>query len=241
MKKRKLRIFALVVALATMMAGCGTQVFELTESEEKLIIHSAAHIVAKHNIQQKDGVINVIITEGEEKLEEIEGTQEPEPTETEEPSQTEQNESGEASSEAEHTMETVSMAAAIGHGSDLSVSYKGSTVSKHYTEGAYYSIDAGAGKTYYIMKFDMKNISDAEATVDNVSLNAVFKLNSGDLKVQAEVTFLNTDLSTYLGNIAPGAAAEAILLFEVPESAAESITAPKLQVTVGGDTKLVEF
>jgi hypothetical protein len=36
--------------------GCGTELHELTAEEEQLIIHSAAYFVAKHNIQQKDGV-----------------------------------------------------------------------------------------------------------------------------------------------------------------------------------------
>ena len=56
MKKIKKYLCAAVAVMMLFLTGCGTELYELTEDEEKLIIHSAAYLVAKHNIQQKDGV-----------------------------------------------------------------------------------------------------------------------------------------------------------------------------------------
>ena len=63
MKKDRRYLLIGMTVFSLFLGGCGTSMFELTVEEEELIIHSAAYFVAKHNIQQKDGVSNVIIEE----------------------------------------------------------------------------------------------------------------------------------------------------------------------------------
>ena len=239
MRKHKLGTVAAVLAVSFMMTGCGTPLFELTEEEANLIAYSAAHMVSKYNIQQKDGMINVIIEEEET---EEQKTDEQAPVSTEqENTETENNAQGAGTGETQDVKHTVSLASAIGHDSDLSIAYKGSSVSEHYTEGGYYSVDAESGKAFYVMKFGITNTSKSKVMVDNVSLNGTFKLVSGDLKVNSEVTFLNTDLATYLGEIAPGATVDTILLFEVPKAKANSISAPELQVIINKEVKTIKL
>lgn len=237
MRKQKIKTVAAVLAVSFMMTGCGTPLFELTEEEENLIAYSAARMVSKYNIQQKDGMINVRIEEDETE-EKVPVLNEEENSET---VKEENNTQGNTSGESQNVQNKVSFASAIGHGSDLSITYKGSSISKHYTEGGYYSVDAESGKTFYVMKFAIKNTSKSKVTLDNVSLNGTFKLVAGDLKVNAEVTFLNTDLATYVGEIASGATVDTILLFEIPESKANSIGTPELQVIVNKEVKAVKL
>lgn len=236
MRKQKLNTVAAVLAVSFMMTGCGTPLFELTEEEENLIAYSAARMVSKYNIQQKDGMINVVIEEEETEDEKTVSKEENSETVKEE-----NNTQGNTSGESQNVQNKVSLASAIGHGSDLSITYEGSSVSKHYTEGGYYSVDAASGKTFYVMKFSITNTSKSKVTLDNVSLNGTFKLVADDLKVNAEVTFLNTDLATYVGEIASGATIDTILLFEVPESKANSISTPELQVIVNKEVKAVKL
>lgn len=228
MKKYRLGTFVAVLTAGTMITGCGTPLFELTDEEVNLIAYSAARIVSKHNIMQKDGLVNVIIDEDvEEKTAVVSSEKESSQVTQEENTVQGNNETGSQEVETK-----ISLAEAMGHGSDLSVTYKGSSVSKHYTEGGYYSVDAESGKAFYVMKFSITNVSHAQVTLDNVSWKGTFKLVADDVKANAEVTFLNTDLATYVGTIASGETKDAILLFEISEAKANSISIPNLQVII---------
>ena len=227
MKNYKLGTFAAVLTAGTIITGCGTPLIELTGEELNLIAYSTARIVSKHNIQQKDGMINVIIDEYAEEEKDV--------VFSEESSQITQNDNtvqGNSGTDSGEVQTKVSLAEIMGHGSDLSVVYKGNSVSKHYTEGGYYSVDAESGKAFYVMKFSITNVSQAQVTLDNVSWNGTFKLVADDIKANAEVTFLNTDLATYVGTIAPGETKDAILLFKISEAKANSISTPNLQVII---------
>lgn len=227
MKNYKLGTFAAVLTAGTIITGCGTPLIELTGEELNLIAYSTARIVSKHNIQQKDGMINVIIDEYAEEEKDV--------VFSEESSQITQNDNtvqGNSGTDSGEVQTKVSLAEIMGHGSDLSVVYKGNSVSKHYTEGGYYSVDAESGKAFYVMKFSITNVSQAQVTLDNVSWNGTFKLVADDIKANAEVTFLNTDLATYVGTIAPGETKDVILLFKISEAKANSISTPNLQVII---------
>lgn len=233
MKKKKLSIVLAVLTTGFVITGCGTPLFELTEEEENLIAYSAARMISKYNIQQKDGMINVRIEEEEEESEYIP------PVSTENDSQTQEGEQNSASGEDGEIQNKVSLESAIGHSSDLKIVYKGSSVSKHYKEGKHYSIDAESGKTFYTMKFAVTNTSKSKVMLDNVSLNPTFRLIANDIKVNADVTFLNTDLAGYLGEINAGETVDTVLLFEVSESKVKEIKTPRLQVIIGKEVKEV--
>lgn len=218
-----------------LLSGCGTELYELTAEEEDLIVHYAAYIVAKHNIQQKDGAINVYVEEDTT----TEETETPTESETETDSEIGggsggDGEGGEASGE-------ITLAEAIGHSQDLTITYGGSYVADNYIEGSAYSVDADAGKTFYIMKFTLTNTTGADVYVDNVSLNPSFKIKTENLEIKSEVTFLLTDLSTYVGTIAAGQSVETVLLFEVPLEGAEQIADPTLQIIVNNEIKVVKL
>jgi len=238
MKKQKRYLLIFTALCSLLLSGCGTQLYEMTKEEEDLIVQSAAYYVAKHNIQQKDGVSAVVdpdtITLEEENTEYVEENTE---------SDTETEEVINPSEGDEQTGEdlAVSLAEVIGHENDLSVTYAGSYVANNYVEGAAYSVDADEGKTFYVMQFTIINTTDGEVAVDNVSLNPMFKLINDNVSVKSEVTFLTTDFSTYQGVIPAGESVKTILLFEVSESVAEEITAPTLQITIDNVTKIVKL
>ena len=65
MKSYKRLLFICIAACSLFLGGCGDALHELTVEEESLIVHYAAYAVAKHNIQQKDGMSGVLIPEAE--------------------------------------------------------------------------------------------------------------------------------------------------------------------------------
>ena len=221
-----------------LLSGCGTQLYEMTKEEEELIVHSAAYFVAKHNIRQKDGVSAVvdpdsIILKEESVVDDTQTSGENE----------DEAIAGQESTSVEGASDTstISMAAAVGHAQDLTITYNGSYVADNYVEGDAYIIDAQNGKTFYIMQFDVANKTEQDVLLDNVTLNPVFRLVDGDVNVKAEVTFLTTDFSTYLGDIPAGESVEMVLMFEVTEAQAELITAPSLQITVDNENKVIKL
>lgn len=240
MKRYKRLLFVCVAVSSMFLGGCGDSLHQLTVEEENLVVHYAAYAVAKHNIQQKDGMSGVYIPEEEiEELPSTEAEENPLDSETE-GAQT--LEGGDVSNEGQVVESTtVLMAQAIGHENDLFISYAGSSVSNHYVEGSAYALDASAGNTFYIMKFVIANPTQTDVTLDHVTKSPTFVLTSGEMSVSSEVTFLMSDLSTYFGTIAAGQSVEAILLFEVPEGSAESITDPALQIIIDNQTKNIKL
>ncbi len=240
MKKANRYLVVCLAACTLLLSGCGTQMYELTAEEEDIIVHYAAYVVAKHNIQQKDGVSNVVVTD--EELEDVEENVEPETELGEEVVGGGEDISGETTSETQEVDDTtVSLAEVIGHASDLTVTYTGSYVADNYIEGAAYSVDAATGKTFYVMQFTLTNTTAGDVAVNNAAINPIFKLVSGDVNVKSEVTFLTYDFSTYVGTIPAGQSVETILLFEVNEAQAEGILEPILQITVDNETKNVKL
>lgn len=240
MKKANRYLVVCLAACTLLLSGCGAQMYELTAEEEDIIVHYAAYVVAKHNIQQKDGVSNVVVTD--EELEDVEENVEPETELGEEVVGGGEDISGETTSETQEVDDTtVSLAEVIGHASDLTVTYTGSYVADNYIEGDAYSVDAATGKTFYVMQFTLTNTTAGDVAVNNAAINPIFKLVSGDVNVKSEVTFLTYDFSTYVGTIPAGQSVETILLFEVNEAQAEGVLEPILQITVDNETKNVKL
>lgn len=217
------------IALAVMMlclTGCGTELHVLTPEEETLIIHSAAYFIAKHNIQQKDGVNGMPLPEDFDEEESETDSQKPD-----EGSEVPEKPSNDASVLAE----------LIGQAGKLKITYEGSYIASNYKEGTAYIVEAEAGKKFYVMKLKLTNITDADVVVDNALKSPTVRLISDAVTVRSEVTFLTTDFSTYQGTIKAGQSAETILLFEVSEQVVEKIASPTLQITIGKSTKSIKL
>ena len=237
MKRIKLSLIVISVT-SLLLTGCGTALYEMTPEEENIIVHSAAYFVAKHNIQQKDGVNNVVIPEnlGEEpETETIEGTESTESTEADNPEG-----SGNADAPNEDP-NAVEMAEVIGHQDDLSVVYDGFEVKSSFEDGGVYFIDAPAGKTYFVMKFKVTNTSEADVYMDNISSKLDFYLVSEEVNVKSEWTALSNDFSTYCGTIPAGQTVDTVILFELSEAEAAAITAPSLQISIDNVKKSIKL
>ena len=91
------------------------------------------------------------------------------------------------------------------------------------------------------MKFKLTNTTGETLTVNNAAKSPEVKLVMEKGKVKPEVTFLSNDFMTYQGNIEAGKSVEMILLFELSEKAANEISAPELQISVGTSTKNIKL
>lgn len=227
MKKHRRYLAIIIAVLSFLLCGCGTPVYELTAEEEALIVHYAAHYISKYNIYQKDGVVNVGVTDEKEESDNSEDATTQKPGDSEKPN----TPSGSVDSIEE----------AIGLGSSLEITYKGSKIEESLKQGNAYFVDSGDGKVLFIMEFDVKNISEKTIELNHLKSDMTFKLKSGDIVSGHKETFINNDFSTYMGSIAAGETVEMILIFQVKDSDASQIVSPALQITVDGKTKTVEL
>ena len=134
---------------------------------------------------------------------------------------------------------TLSEALAV---SGVEVSYKDYSVSSSYKQGEYFSLDAAAGNTFLIMNMNITNTGSQAVDCDLLTKQPIFtlKLNQG-AGVKNEVTILSNDLSTYVGKLEPGQTDTAVLLFEVPEKTAESISSIQLSVQMNQKTNQIKL
>ena len=56
MKRWKMVLLTAAVSSTFLLGGCGTAMYELTDDEQDIIAHYAAHALAKYNVYQKDGM-----------------------------------------------------------------------------------------------------------------------------------------------------------------------------------------
>ncbi len=229
MKKIKRYLCIALAGIMMCLTGCGAELHVLTPEEETLIIHSAAYLIAKHNIQQKDGVNGMPLPEDFEDTES-----------TEDNSQNPEGD-GDEDKPSQPSNDASALAELIGQAGKLKITYEGSYVAANYKEGTAYIVEAEAGKKFYVMKFKMTNITDADVVVDNALKSPIVKLVSDAVTVKSEVTFLTSDFSTYQGTIKAGQSAETIILFEVSEKVSEQIKSPSLQITIGKSIKTIKL
>lgn len=235
---KKMRIFFLLLLAVFLMVGCGTPMYELTDEEQDLIVQYSAYALARRNIFQKDGMTTAMpepeppVSSQEETETEIEtegGTQTPQRGESSDP---DSKESGEA----------LSLAAAIGHETDLSVSYDGYKVMKTYQVENYFSVDADQGKTLIVMNFTIKNIGSKTVELKLLDQNIAFYASfDGTERIAENVAFGLNSLSTYEGKIKAGKSQKTLLIFQVPEDQADKYTEESLFVKLKDTTYSVKL
>ena len=220
MKKHRRFLAMGLVCISLLLSGCGTSLYELTADEEALIIKYAAHFIAKHNIYQKDG-ISIEVAEDETEIDDSQT-----PGDTEEPDQGEVN-------------KDPSIGEALNLPKGISLVHQESYVANDITIPGY-SVGTEKGFTFYILKFQMKNDTDAAIDVDIFSKNVSFKLTSGKTVLTSKNDPI-VSLTSYVGSVKAGESVEVYLLFKVKEADASKISDPIIELVEGKTTKPVKL
>lgn len=237
--KKGMRLLVLATAASFLLGGCGTPLYEMTDEEETLIVQSAAYLVSKHNIYQKDGMNNTAAKKAEEDTEQTQDTQ----TEGEQNTQNPNSASaGSGDNTASVQGPAISLAEAIGYKDALSVSYEGYSLMDVYREGTYFSLNAEDGNTFVVMEFTIKNPKDKKVSMDNFEAGYAFYLNfEGGSHVAEKKSFITNSLSTFEGTIPAKGESRAVLIFEITKEQAEQISAPTLTMEQAGEKYTVSL
>lgn len=239
MTGRNIKMAAVAFTAIITLTGCGTQLYDMTDAEQSLIANYSAYVVAKHNIYQQDGMTNATEdTEDTEKVDEVSpGNSHSQDNKT---SEAGNDKSSNSQKEPAASQEKkVSLAEATGYGS-LDITYNGATESDVYNEGSYYSMTAGSGNTFAVMKFTLKNPTGEDINVDMFGNARTYKATFPDGKeYTAEGTFLTYSLNTFQGTVKAGGSVDVVLLFKIPQgTACDNIT---MSVIKDNEKSLIEL
>lgn len=239
MTGRNIKMAAVAFTAIITLTGCGTQLYDMTDAEQSLIANYSAYVVAKHNIYQQDGMTNATEdTEDTEKVDEVS----PDNSHSQDNKTSEAGNDKSSNSQKEPAAsqeKKVSLAEATGYGS-LDITYNGATESDVYNEGSYYSMTAGSGNTFAVMKFTLKNPTGEDINVDMFGNARTYKANFPDGKeYTAEGTFLTYSLNTFQGTVKAGGSVDVVLLFKIPQgTACDNIT---MSVIKDNEKSLIEL
>lgn len=221
MNKKRIKKY-LCFGLVTMMALSGTgcvksELSDLTEEEENLYVEYAANIILKHDKNNIDRMRYV----------EIEET-------TAAQTASEENQGNSETASDPGISDVMSMNDIFGiNGIDIQAN--GYEVSDSYpSNGSELGMSMIAVKGYrlLILKFNVTNISGSDVPVNLMETGAVYKgIINDSVRMNAQVTALLNAFNTYNGTIPAGSTQEMVLVFQINENDADSISSVKLNVT----------
>lgn len=215
MRQKKYRGLLLLMLSTFVLGGCQEAPYELTETEEALIVSYSSHIVSKYNIYQKDGLVYVADKEEEDKPTEVETEADTE----KEPVSTEIAAGNTGNGTQEAVKETLS---SVFEDTGLVISYENYEVADSYMDGSVYAARPSVGKSFLILHL----------TVDNQTEEAIDFHNFGtgtgySVKFQMEedkwyhapsvISLVSKEFSTYEGTIEAQQSTDMVLLFEIPQ------------------------
>lgn len=246
MKSSKMKMTAILLAAAFLLAGCGDALYVMTPEEETAIVSYASQIVAKYNKYQREGEVYV----SQEMLEPAEPETEVVPQEElpeEEPAQGEQPDTPEqdvADSDSQtipgegESFSTINEALDLGV---IQVDYAGSSTCTTYEKSDIYAVDASAGRQLLVLNVKLTNPSNQNLHVDILAMTPTFRaVVNGTESVPAQTTILPNDLSTYQSDILAGESGDTVLLFEISEEIQE-ISSIQLKINMAGKEHTVNL
>lgn len=235
MKKRCSIVLALCF-LGGVLVGCGAQIPDMTEEEQKAISEYAAGLLLKYDTSQPSRLVDL------DALEEVsptpEPTQEPEievqvtPTPTLMPEVSEESETQETEKQPDEeyvpaetpqpeSWDPVESTLLLPDGVTLQL--LGYEETELYQEDAkgHQELKADEGKKILVFSFAMTNSCDVKQEIDMLQDNIRYKIYVQDELINGMLTMIEKDLTTYIGSIDAKETKELFLFAEVNEELLE--------------------
>lgn len=224
--RKGIRFVALALVSVLLFGGCGTPLYEMTDEEEDLIVQSAAHILAKRNIFQKDGMKAFFIAEEKKDQSDNKNSENPGEEQDTQSGGRPTGPGGDHASPAQGG--EISLAEAIGCKDRLEVTYDKFSLRDVYTEGDYFFLSASAGSTLAVLEFTLSNPGDVDVELHNYEAGYAFYLSVPGAEHIAEKSPLVASLASFEGTIKAKGKSSAVLIFEISKEYADQGAAPKL-------------
>ncbi len=232
MEKRGIRLSIISVMVILGLSSCGKEFPVMTKEQEAAVGEYAAMLLLKYDANGRSRLVDLSLLEQEE------------PAPPKQP-QTEQEQGGmepvddtpviDNAGPAQEDQAADSMNDILELPEEIVIAYAGQQVCVSYNGGEedndYFTVDAAAGKQLLVLNFLMENRTGQEQMVDILSKNVSFRVTvNGDFTRDALPTWLLNDLSTYQKSLASGEQQNVVLVIEVDQDVANSISSITLSL-----------
>lgn len=257
--KKSMMIVSMICAGMLSMTGCMNAIPEMDEASREMIIEYAAATVRKYDTNHTNRLEEVqeeTEAEAEGMMEEAPVGSEEMPAATEDASyaeETKQEESAlkpdesveiiEIGEEEETVTEPVSLEEVL-QLNNATLSYRGYEINQEYPksgEELYFTMSATEGNQLLIIKYNLKNLEQAEQNIDLVNKSIRFKIVINGESKNALTTMLLNDLSNFQGTLMQGEEKEVVLICEISQEQMMQIDTLDLIVKNGDATSTISL
>lgn len=241
MRKRFVAILAAGVMILG-LTGCGMdRIPEMTDEQMQLLGEYAAITMMKYDADNRSRLVDYskMIAEPEP-----ETTPEPEPQESQEPAGMDPVDDTpiEGGPAGGNSAGPYSMEEALGLPEGVSIVYMEASLYDTYPEEGSFTITASAGKQLLVLEFVIINASEREQPIDILILEPEFRVTvNEDYTRRAMLTMLDEDLSVYQGTIPSMGSASTVLVLEVDDERAASLSSISLSLKNGSETYSIQL
>jgi uncharacterized protein YceK len=233
--KKVVYAVATIIIGSMLLSGCGSVIPDMTQDEEEAVGEYAAMVLLKYDANHRSRLVDLSLVEEKaaKELEAEEKRKEEEKKKEEENKKTATEDRPGSDIPVVDGSQTAQTAGSIAEFLELpdgiSITYSGMKVCDSYPDdgqaGSFFSLDASSGKKLLVLNFQMSNNSGADQDINIFEKNPVCKVTVNDSYTRtALMTMLTNDLSTYMGTLKAGASEEVVLLIEIDESMASSVS-----------------
>lgn len=232
--KRKVISAAAIMLIAALLAGCGSKIPELNDTQQELVVEYAAGILLKYDKNHESKLVELTLEQQTEMEEPASEAGEGADGRTDENTDTDQPEEPMPDvTVIDNTQEPVieSIEAFLQLDS-VKITYTGYEIYDFYPQenGLYFVMNATEGNKLLVLKFLTENLSQEQTSLDIGQSGTRFTFNVNGERKNALTTMLPNDLAHYKGTLDPNEGVELVLVCEIPDE--QSGMVPTLELTL---------
>lgn len=228
----------MLIGVMGLLTGCGNTIPEMTSEQQELVVEYTVGTVLKYDRNYENRLVKVSELEADEELlpEEVPDQDQEiqeQGSELQEPPQAAAPEGNVIpETDAEQGANVTSIEEFL-QTEQLTFRYAGFEVVDQYPERneeeeLFFAMTATEGQKLLVIRFDVENSSGTDADLDMNGMGVRFRLMVDGEEKRALTTMLLNDLSYYSGTIASGETKELVLVCELPEEKAQTVSELKL-------------
>ena len=225
-----------ILGAALLVSGCGANMPELTEEQNKQVAEYAVGLLMKYDSHHENRLLND--TDLEKELARLEALAQRKA----ELAAAEQARKEEKEKEKEKADQELAETPVIGQGESapsgsyvdefygiegISIRYQGYDIMDSYppvNDGIYFMMNANSGNKLLVLKFLAQNTTGEERELDMISLKAQFKIGiNGEGERYALATLLEDDMANFKGTLGGNESVTLVIIAEIPQETANNV------------------
>lgn len=242
MKKKRISLCLGILICTMFLGGCANQIPGMTPEQEQVIGEFAAGLLVKYDKNHGSRLVDL--------------TEEEVPASSQEPSQEKTGEDTAPDAPPSNETPTVPVGEETAGGDSVftaeqilglpegvSLSFQSDRVAPFYPEDEKVTtVDASQGKKLLVLSFLLSNGSAENHNLSIFTVSPVFRVTvNGNYTRNVLTTMLPDDLSTFVEELAAGESRELVLLAEVDDEVASSISSVTLEVKNVSDSTTISL